>query len=319
MSDEQTTIESLRAELEAERTLRREAERRMDALERLLAQAPGILVEQAFGPGDGSTTYISGADVEALLGYPREEIIAHPGDFWNNHIHPEDLPRAAQEGADIVTHGWANLNAHRLLKKDGGVIWVETYFRHEAGGDGLPARMFALAIDVTRRIESEQETRRLLAEEKLLREQLDGIAAAREEERVRVEVLRAQEESLLALSTPLVPIDDELLAMPLVGALDARRGERALQTLLEGVAGTSARAVILDVTGVPEMDAGTAEGLLRAARAVQLLGAEVVLTGIRADVARTLVALGADLGKITTRSTLKAGIAHVLGKRRERG
>jgi anti-anti-sigma factor len=126
--------------------------------------------------------------------------------------------------------------------------------------------------------------------------------------------MRAREESLLSLSTPLVPIDDDVLAMPLVGALDPRRMEKVLEALLEGVERRGARAVILDVTGVPQMDGQTAEALVRAAQAVGMLGAEVVLTGIRRDVARTLVDLGTGLKRIMTCSTLKAGIAHVMGR-----
>jgi len=78
---------------------------------------------------------------------------------------------------------------------------------------------------------------------------------------------------------------------------------------------SGARTVILDVTGVPAVKAQTAELLVRAAKAVALIGAEVVLTGIRPDVARTLVELGAELGAIVTKGTLKAGIAHAMRSR----
>ena len=83
-----------------------------------------------------------------------------------------------------------------------------------------------------------------------------------------------------------------------------------LETLLEGVAVSRASTAILDITGVPVVDTQVANALLRAAQAVKLLGAQVVLTGIRPEVAQTLVGLGADLSGIVTRATLQSGIAY---------
>jgi rsbT co-antagonist protein RsbR len=85
-----------------------------------------------------------------------------------------------------------------------------------------------------------------------------------------------------------------------------------LETLLEGVAENHASAVILDITGVQVVDTQVANAILRAAQAVKLLGAQVIITGIRPEVAQTLVTLGADLSSIITRSTLQSGIAYAL-------
>jgi rsbT co-antagonist protein RsbR len=124
------------------------------------------------------------------------------------------------------------------------------------------------------------------------------------------ELLRAHEAALLQLSTPLIPISDEIVVMPLVGRLDRTRIDHVLQTLLEGVQRTRAAVVILDVTGVAVVDAPVADALVRAARAVGLLGARVVLTGIRPEVAAALVSLGTDLMGLVTRGTLQDGIRH---------
>jgi rsbT co-antagonist protein RsbR len=97
--------------------------------------------------------------------------------------------------------------------------------------------------------------------------------------------------------------------MPMVGKIDARRAQQMLDTLLSGIAANRARTVILDITGVPVVDAQVASALVRAASAVRLLGAEVMLAGIRPEVARTLVDLGIDLGGILTCSTLQRGVA----------
>jgi len=131
-------------------------------------------------------------------------------------------------------------------------------------------------------------------------------------------LIRAQEDALLQLSTPLIPVHDDVVVMPLVGALDQKRAERVLETLLSGIVERSARAAILDVTGIPRLDADVADALLRVARAARLLGAEVMLSGIRPEVARTLIGLGADFGGIATTASLKAAIAMALkraGKR----
>jgi rsbT co-antagonist protein RsbR len=136
---------------------------------------------------------------------------------------------------------------------------------------------------------------------------------ARQEQLRHEEIIRAQEAMLAQLSTPLIPINGEVMVMPLVGHVDASRISRILTVLLEGVQARRARVAILDVTGVPAVDAQMAGAFVRAARAVQLLGAQVVLTGIRAEVAQALVSLQVDLRGIVTRATLQSGIAFATG------
>jgi rsbT co-antagonist protein RsbR len=127
--------------------------------------------------------------------------------------------------------------------------------------------------------------------------------------------LAAQAAALAELSTPLIPISDHVVVMPLIGAIDHQRAERVVEALLGGVASASARVAILDITGVPAVDSEIADALIRAARAVRLIGAEVVLTGIRPEVAQTLVAIGADLSGIPTRGTLWSGITYAMTRR----
>ncbi|MFN2416501.1 MAG: GAF domain-containing protein [Pyrinomonadaceae bacterium] len=129
-----------------------------------------------------------------------------------------------------------------------------------------------------------------------------------ERARLREEVIRVQEALLEKLSTPLIPLDERVVLMPLVGEMDAARARRMVEALLRGLERTRAPAAIIDITGVPLVDAHVADTLVRAARAARLLGTEVVLTGIRAGVARSLVRLGVDLSGINTRKTLQEGI-----------
>lgn len=124
--------------------------------------------------------------------------------------------------------------------------------------------------------------------------------------------IRAQQAALDELSLPFIPISDSTVVMPLVGVIDSHRAQVAIETLLSGVSSTRASTVILDVTGVPVVDTQVANTLISAASAVQLLGARVMLTGIRPEVAQTLVGLGINLENITTPGTLQAAIARAL-------
>jgi rsbT co-antagonist protein RsbR len=134
-----------------------------------------------------------------------------------------------------------------------------------------------------------------------------------ERAQLQEEIIRAQAAALAELSTPLIPINEQVMVMPLVGSMDSRRAQQVLDTLLNGIATSRVSSVILDITGVPVVDTQVANALLRAAQAVKLLGARVVLTGIRPEVAQTLVSLGTDLSGITTRSSLQSGIAYAAG------
>jgi anti-anti-sigma regulatory factor len=117
---------------------------------------------------------------------------------------------------------------------------------------------------------------------------------------------------LAELSTPLLTISATTVVMPLVGAVDSRRVAQIMDTLLNGVSASRASIVILDITGVSVVDTQVADAFIRASQAVSLLGAQVVLTGIRPEVAQTLVQLGVDLRSIITRGTLQDGITYAL-------
>ncbi len=136
-----------------------------------------------------------------------------------------------------------------------------------------------------------------------------------EERRRAEEIIRFQTEELNQLSTPLIPITDDIVVMPLIGSIDARRSDQMIENLLYGIQEHSTRVAILDITGISVVDAYVARLLMRAAQSVSLLGARVILTGMRPDTAHMLVTLGVDLGGIATYSTLQRGIAHAMGRK----
>lgn len=129
------------------------------------------------------------------------------------------------------------------------------------------------------------------------------------------ELMRMQDAAMEELSTPLIPVADDVLVMPLIGSIDATRGERILEAVLTGVTQRGAHAVIIDVSGIPRFHSLLAKLLLRAARAVRLLGAEMIVTGIGAAPARTLIELGLDLTQLRTCGELRVGIAQAMRKR----
>lgn len=135
---------------------------------------------------------------------------------------------------------------------------------------------------------------------------------AEERTRLQEEIIQIQAATLAELSTPLIPITDHVIALPLIGSVDSQRAQQVLDTLLHGVAEHRAHVVILDVTGVRTVDTQVASALLQSAQACRLLGAEVILTGIRPEVAQTLVGLGVDMSGLVTQSTLQAGIQYTL-------
>jgi len=144
--------------------------------------------------------------------------------------------------------------------------------------------------------------------EELLRESLEQRA-----------IIEAQRVRLAELSTPLIPIRDDIVVMPLIGTLDPERADQVLETLLAGISRARVRVAILDVTGVLTMDEQVASGLLRAAQAARLLGAQMILSGVRAEVARLLVQTGADLSKLIVCGNLQAAITHAMSIARAGG
>ncbi len=134
----------------------------------------------------------------------------------------------------------------------------------------------------------------------------ETFAAARES------VIMSQTEQLLELSTPVVKLWDGVLAVPLVGTLDSARTQVVMETLLQTLVDTGSAHAIIDITGVPAVDTEVAQHLLKTVVAARLMGAECTISGIRPQIAQTIVALGIEFGDIPTKATLADALLHAL-------
>jgi rsbT co-antagonist protein RsbR len=128
----------------------------------------------------------------------------------------------------------------------------------------------------------------------------------------REEVIGRQQQEMMELSTPVVTLWDGVLALPLIGTLDSARTQVVMESLLEKIVATGSAIAILDITGVPTVDTLVAQHLLKTVAAARLMGADCIISGIRPQIAQTIVHLGVDLNSVTTKATLADAFAVAL-------
>jgi rsbT co-antagonist protein RsbR len=130
----------------------------------------------------------------------------------------------------------------------------------------------------------------------------------------REETIRRQQEEMLELSTPVVKLWDGILALPLIGTLDSARTQVVMESLLESIVQTNSRVAIIDITGVPTVDTVVAQHLLKTVTAARLMGADCIISGVRPQIAQTIVHLGINLLDVTTKATLSDAFSLALQK-----
>jgi len=130
----------------------------------------------------------------------------------------------------------------------------------------------------------------------------------------REELISRQQQELLELSTPVTRLWEGILAVPLVGTLDSARTQVVMESLLEEIVTSGASIAVMDITGVPTVDTLVAQHLLKTVAAAKLMGAECIISGIRPQIAQTIVHLGVDLGDVVTKATLADGFRHALSR-----
>ncbi|WP_437489867.1 STAS domain-containing protein [Sorangium sp. So ce1014] len=139
---------------------------------------------------------------------------------------------------------------------------------------------------------------------------LDGSMAKRREQELqaKIDLIEKQQKVIRDLSTPIIEVWDKVLTLPMVGVVDSLRISEVMDNLLSAIVNKNARFAILDLTGVDAVDTRTAGYLIEMIKAIRLLGAEGIITGIRSNVAQTMIALGLDLSGVTTVGNLRAGL-----------
>ncbi len=177
----------------------------------------------------------------------------------------------------------------QLMRSDGTEIWLRTSKIPLMDAAGQSIGILGVYDDIT----------------------VSKLAVA-ERDHLQQQIIEAQRQALAELSTPIIPIMDRIIVMPLVGAIDTARSRDIMRSLLSGISQYRAQVAILDITGVPVVDSGVADHLNRTIQAARLKGAQTIITGISDAVAETIVDLGIDWGEIETLRDLQTGLVMAL-------
>jgi rsbT co-antagonist protein RsbR len=139
-----------------------------------------------------------------------------------------------------------------------------------------------------------------------------GLYTVKTFQKTREEVISRQQQELLELSTPVVKLWDGILALPMIGTLDSARTQVVMESLLQKIVETESQIAIIDITGVPTVDTLVAQHLLKTVTALRLMGADCIISGVRPQIAQTIVHLGVDLQGVTTKANLADALALAL-------
>ena len=139
-----------------------------------------------------------------------------------------------------------------------------------------------------------------------------GLHTIKSYQKAREDVISRQQQELLELSTPVVKIWEGILALPMIGTLDSARTQIVMESLLQRIVETEAQIAIIDITGVPTVDTLVAQHLLKTVTAIRLMGADCIISGVRPQIAQTIVHLGVDLQGVTTKANLADALALAL-------
>jgi len=217
------------------------------------------------------------AAAERLKGWTGEEIV---GQHFSRFYPPEDVEKgktrmeleAAARDGRFEDEGWR-------VRKDGSRFYANVIITALRGKNGELRGFGKITRDITERRSNEERLRR-----------------------------QAQEIQEMA-TVPIVQVWEGIVLVPLIGTLDSQRTQQLMERLLHRITETGSLVAVLDITGVQTIDTQTAQHLIETTSAVRLLGAEVILTGVRPVIAQTLVHLGIDLSSVVTRSSLAAGLS----------
>ena len=215
------------------------------------------------------------AGAERFKGYKAEEIIGkhfscfYPAEAIERGVPEQELKAAAKDGR-FEDEGWR-------VRKDGKQFWANVIISALRNKNGTLRGFSKVTRDLTERKQAEER-------------------------------IKQQSREITELSTPVMQVWQGVVVAPLIGSLDSQRTQQFMERLLGRIVETNSPVALVDIMGVPTIDTQTAQHLIETISAVRLLGAQVVLTGVRPAIAQTLVHLGIDLSGIMTRASLSAGL-----------
>ena len=228
-----------------------------------------------------------------LTAMTREEIFAEATSVYDNYV------EVLETGSVEALQAYARNLSERIIPRG-----VET---HEVLGIVLLLRD-VLARSLFKKYQTDFEllNRVLDAYEPAANRIANTVAVGFVQERERI--IRQQQEAIRELSTPVLQVRDRLLILPIIGVIDALRARQLTEQLLRGIRANRAKVVVVDITGVPSVDATVANHLVQTVDASRLMGANVIVTGLSSEIAQTLVTIGVDLSKINAVGDLQGGI-----------
>ena len=210
---------------------------------------------------------------------------------------------------DLRAAGWAD--ARRLLE----ALSASRAAQGQSAGD-TSAFILALKLPIFAALQKRlgQDSQTLLQAVVSVTTKLDAMAqwTATAFQRTREDLITRQQEELLELSTPVIKLWEGVLAVPMIGTLDSSRTQMVMEALLQKIVETESELAIIDITGVPTVDTLVAQHLIKTVTAIRLMGADCIISGVRPQIAQTIVHLGVDLQGVTTKSSLAAALALAL-------
>jgi rsbT co-antagonist protein RsbR len=303
MGDMKKTKKQLVEELTVARQQLAEASRRIAELEASEAEhklAEDALLEQrllrAFLDNVSDNVYFKDAESRFIqisrslvdwlgLSDPAEAVGKTDFDFFAE----EHARLAYEDEQEVMRSGQPIVKEEKETWPDGRETWVSAVKMPLRDEEGNTIGTFGISRDIT-----------------------DLKRAEKEQERLQQEVIEAQQRAIQELSTPIIPVMERIIVMPLIGSIDSLRARDITRRLLAGIREHRSRVVILDITGVPIVDSGVAAHLNKTIQAARLKGARTIVTGISDAVAETIIDLGIDWGEIETLADLQTGLIAAL-------
>ncbi len=230
---------------------------------------------------------------QLLTAMTSEEIFAEATSVFDNYV------EVLESGSVEALQAYARDLSERIIPRG-----VET---HEVVGIVLLLRdVLARSLFAKYQGDFDLLNRVLDAYEPAANRIANTVASSFVQERERI--IRQQQEAIRELSTPVLQVRERLLILPIIGLIDPQRARQLTEQLLHGIRGTRAKVVVMDITGVPSIDANVANYLVQTVDAARLMGATVIVTGLSPEIAQTLVVIGVDLSKMDTVGDLQGGI-----------